>query len=239
MKWKNMSNDEKKDWIETVLGGLFGVIAIIATFCEYWLGNNDALAGMIKDVFGTAVVVVLLFAAIPHRKTKNLASLLKQRVEKWGEDNAPMIFQVEGYVCAKGQNYTQGFALLQNPRKYVELLELKKGDPAWHTYANYTSKQTGKFLDLPAYEEMTAGEFEIRFVLGQKHFKEIEGISDIIKNIADATTKRFAAKNVKAECSGNSGEIKVKFNAAIESKKDIEDFVSVIDFVLSLVKVIA
>ena len=97
---------------------------------------------------------------------------------------------------------------------------MKKSDPQWHTYASYTSKQTGKFLDLPPYAEMVAGGFEIAFILEQKHFKEIDGIGDIIDGIVDATNKRFGGNGVTVERIGKPGKFTAKFDSAIENKKD-------------------
>ena len=164
---------------------------------------------------------------------------MEEQVEKWGENNAPMIFKIEGYVCAKEQKYTHGFALLQNPSKYIELLELKKNDPLWSTYASYTSKQTGKFLDLPPYAEMVSNGFDVLFGLEQKHFKEKDDIDDIVSGIVASTEKRFKEIGVTVDRIGKSEKFKVSFASAIENKKDIEKFISVLDFVLSLVKVSA
>ena len=238
MKFKTMNRDEIKDWIETILGGVFGVVAIIAAIFEYKLGDNGAVAGLIKDVFSTAVVVVLLFAAVPPRKPKKMDKILEEKIEKWGMDNAPLIFKVENFVCAKEQQYTQGFSLLQNPTKYISLLDLKQGNPEWHTFADYHSKQTGKFLDLPSYKDMVSKEFNISFVLEQKHFKEKESISTIINDLVDSTNNRFEKSGIEAKRLGNSGKFTVSFSSPIKNKKDIEFFISVIDFVLSLVKVI-
>lgn len=239
MKFKMMNTDEKRDWIETFIGGACGVIAIIAAIIEYKLGDNGAIAGMLKDVFGTAVVVVLLILAMPKHKPRNLAEILEEKVERWGMDNAPMIFKAEGFICAKEQKYKQGFVLLQNPSKYLTLLELDRTNPEWHTYASYTSKQTGKFIDLPSYEDMVSDGFEIMIVLEQKHFKEKEDIKDIIENIKKAVEKRFGSDKIEIGRIGNADKFTVKFNSAISNRKDIDFFISVVDFILSLVKVIA
>ena len=243
MKFKNMSSDERKDWIETFIGGGCGVIAIVAAIVEYMLGDNGAIAGLLKDVFGTAVVVVLLIMAMPKRKPKRLSELLEEKVEKWGISNAPMIFKTEGFVCAKEGKYTQGFVLLQNPSKYLTLLDLDKDNPDWHVYASYTSKQTGKFLDLPSYEEMVSNRFDILFVLEQKHFKEKEDIKQIITNMINAAENHFkkeiAAEKIKVKRVGNSEKFTVEFTSAIGNKNDIDFFISVVDYILSLVKVIA
>ena len=239
MKFRNMNSDERKDWIETFVGGVCGVAAIVAAIVEYMLGDHGAVAGMLKDVFGTAIVVVLLIMAMPKRMPKNLAKILEEKVEEWGKENAPMLFKVDGFVCAKEGKYTQGFALLQDPRKYLTLLDISEDSEDWHTYANYNSKQTGKFLDLPSYEQMVSGSFEIMFVLEQKHFKEKEGIKETVGNLIDAIKNRVDETKVKVNRVGNSEKFTLEFLSAIENKKDIEYFISVINYVLSLVKVIA
>lgn len=243
MNFKLLSAEEKRDWIETFIGGGCGIAAIVAAIIEYVLGDNGAIAGMLKDVFGTAVVVVLLIMAMPKRKPKNLAKILEEAIEKWGTANAPMIFKVEGFVCAKEGKYTQGFALLQNPSKYLTLLDLDKDNPDWHTYASYTSKQTGKFLDLPSYEEMVTNGFDFLFVLEQKHFKEKEDIKQIVSNIIAAVETRFKKEveeeKINVKRIGNSEKFTVGFTSPIANKKDIEFLISVIEYVLSLVKVIA
>ena len=237
--FKKMNTEEIKEWIETFVGGACGVIAIGAAIVEYILGENGALAGLLKDIFGTAVVVVLLIMAMPKRKPKNMAKLLEQEVENWGESNSPMIFKAEGFECAKEKKYTQGFVLLQDPRKYLTLQDISKDSENWHVYANYHSKQTGKFLDLPSYEQMVSGGFEVLFVLEQKHFKEKENITETIGDLVEAVKKRVDKQKVEVKRVGNSEKFTLEFLYAINSKKDIKHFISVVDYVLSLVKVIA
>ena len=161
-----MITDERKDWIETFIGGACGVIAIVAAIVEYALGDNGAIAGMLKDIFGTLVVVVLLFAAMPKRKPKNLSDILEKAVEEWGENNAPIIFKTEEYVQAQNSSSTQGFRLLQDPKgDYITLVNknLTRNSEEWSKYAKYSKGNhlTGKFLDMPDYATMTTGAFEM------------------------------------------------------------------------------
>ena len=243
MKFKNMGQDERKDWIETFIGGACGIGAIIAAIVEYVLGDSGAVAGMLKDVLGTAVVVILLIMAMPKRKPKNLEQILEEKVEAWGVSNAPMIFKTEGYICAKESKYTQGFVLLQNPSAYLKLLDIKKDSEEWHSYASYTSKRTGKFLDFPSYKEMVSDKFDIIFVLEQKHFKDKENIKEIIVDMTEAIEKHFdkeiADEKIKVKQVGTSEKFTIEFKSKINNKKDIEFLISVVDYVLSLVKIIA
>lgn len=57
---------------ETLFGGLFGVIAIIAVVVEMVIADFDAssIAGGIKDIAGTVVTVIMLFVAINALKSK-------------------------------------------------------------------------------------------------------------------------------------------------------------------------
>lgn len=57
---------------ETFLGGLFGIIAILAVFAEMALAGFDAaaVAGGIKDIAGTLVTVIMLAVAIRALRPK-------------------------------------------------------------------------------------------------------------------------------------------------------------------------
>jgi len=60
------------DSLEKVVGGIFGVVAVIAIVCEMYLGGFDkaAITGGIKDISGTLITVVMLFVAIKALKPK-------------------------------------------------------------------------------------------------------------------------------------------------------------------------
>ena len=244
MRLKFKNQDEKQEWIEVFVGGACGLIAIIAAIVEYCLGENGALAGLFKDVFGTAVVVVLLLvAAMPKRKPKNLVGLLEQEVEDWGLSNAPLIFKAEGYQTAKNTpDKTQCFLLLQDPKEdYIPLVgkKLNKESPNWLEYAQYGGviKTTGKFLDMPSYADMVNKDFEIELILSQKHFKEMPEINSIIGDLESAINAH-CDKRVRADKKVSTREIKLKCTR-IQTKEDIYNLIDALDFIVSLVKVVA
>ena len=239
MNFKNMGQDEKKDWIETFVGGACGVIAIIAAVVEYVLGDNGAFAGMFKDIFGTLVVVFLFVAAMPKRKPKDLDNILKEEVEKWGLDNAPLIFKAENYQTASGSSFVQGFVLLQDPTKYPSLVGIVPESEEWHRFAKAgkENKTTGKFLSLPAYSAMVSDSFKVTFTMGQTHFKKKENMTDVFNDIVRAIRTKYNGY-VDIKPMQSSLEIDMTYKA-IQTKEDVEQFVNSIDFVLSLVKVIA
>ena len=233
---------DKVDFKEKQWGFIFGVIAILAAVVEMILNGISAasVVGCVKDVFGTAVVVVVFYYLLMSmpKKPKNTTEVLKNAVENWGLDNAPLIFKTEGYVSAQDSPYTQGFVLLQNPKTYPSLVELTPENPNWIDYAQYHSPKrlTGKFLDMPEYETMTSSQFKAMFVMEQKHFQELGG-EDTVGNIVKAVDKKYGG-TLKVNRIGKSAKFTIQYNQIV-TNEDIEFFVDSLDFVLSLVKVIA
>lgn len=235
---------DKLDRDEKLWGGIFGIIAILAAIAEMFINGVDAasVASAIKDISGTLVVVVLLVAFLRNlpRRPKDIADLLEKKVEQWGDDNIPLIFKTENYQSAQGSNYTQGFVLLQDPKSYIPLAAQKGSneDQNWHKFAQYgNNKLTGKFLDMPNYVTMVQSDFNVLFVMEQSHFKSKPSIDFVIGEIISA---------VNLHCSGRMSADRVgaslKFRLSckkIETDQDVAAFVDALDFVLSLVKVVA
>jgi len=65
--WFKLNDD---DSLEKVVGGIFGVIAIIAAIVEVFLADCsiESIVAGVKDVSGTLIVVVLLIAFIKDKK---------------------------------------------------------------------------------------------------------------------------------------------------------------------------
>jgi len=233
---------DRIDFQEKKWGFIFGVIAIIAAIVEMIVSGISAasVVGAIKDIFGTLVVVVVFYYVIKTipRKPKNTVELLKKTIEDWGLDNAPLIFKTEGYVAAKDSSYTQGFVLLQNPKSYPELADLTPDSANWIDYAQYKSPQklTGKFLDMPSYESMTIERFEVLFVMEQKHFQEMN-IDMIIESIRKAILQKYDGK-IRVNRPGKAARLTLEYDKIV-TVSDIEYFRDSLDFVLSLVKVVA
>lgn len=233
----------KEDFQEKLWGGIFGVIAIAAAIGEVFANGLSlpTILGGVKDVSGTLVVVVLLVAFIKQlpRKLKNTSEILEQNVEKWGNDNAPLIFKAQGYVRAKDSDYTQGFLLLQNPRNFASLSSLNPSSPDWIDYAKYGGgkKYTGKFIDLPDYRTMTENTAKVQFIMEQSHFSKMPEISKIIDDIIYSINIRY--KDIAtASRIGTSYKFIVSFKKIVAAE-DIDEFVGILDYILSLVKVVA
>lgn len=87
---------DKFDLEEKILGGIFGVISIVATIVELYANgfSTATVFGAVKDVFGTLVVVVLFVAvmkALKPPKAKNFRDLLNASMEKVERNYAPLI----------------------------------------------------------------------------------------------------------------------------------------------------
>lgn len=229
---------------EDFWGSLFGIIAIVAAVVEMVLGgfSTDSVVACIKDVAGTAVVIFVLIAFLRNlpKKTRKLEEKLKKDIEDWGTVNAPLIFKTENYVAAQNTEFEQGFVLLQDPRSYVSLSNSKidKNNPEWIKYAQYgNGKLTGKFLDLPSYQFMTQNDFNAMITMEQSHFKNMPEIDSIIKDIVAAINTR-SGRRIHAERVGTSNKIRLVCKK-IETVDAKDHFVDILDFILSLVKVVA
>ena len=63
---KLLSCLKDSDAVEKIVGGIFGMIALIAIVCEMAMAGFDKMAviGGIKDIAGTLITIVMLFVAI-------------------------------------------------------------------------------------------------------------------------------------------------------------------------------
>ena len=231
---------DKMDFQEKFLGGIFGIIAIIAAIAEAIASGISAatIFAAIKDVSGTLIVAVLLITFLKQlpRKPKNLRERLEKEVELWGSKNSPLIFKAEGYVSEQSSEYTQGFVLLQNPEEYMRLSNLTPESSIWSDYAHYASKKTGKFIDMPSYEIMMSGDFKIRVVMKQSHFSKKEGIETIINDIISSINSRYA-NEFEATQIGKSLSFTVSVKS-INTDKEMDRFIELLDYIVSLVKVV-
>lgn len=63
----------KKIDLETKLGGIFGMVALIAIIYEAYLGgfSPEATAGAVKDIAGTIVAILVLVVAVRKLDLEN------------------------------------------------------------------------------------------------------------------------------------------------------------------------
>lgn len=224
---------DRKDKIEIFFGGVMGIIAIAAAVIEHCTGSN--IAGCIKDVSGTLVVVAILFASI-KLPSFGLKGKIEESVEKWGLENAPLIFKAKNFVEAKNNTASQGFKILQNQEDFTKyiVIPMKKDDEEWDKLADYGNHKTGKFITMPSYDEMIQNDFVITVYTNQKHFEELPDFKANFSNLITACNNRYGRI---ATQHGNQFVFDLSFKK-IKNSEDIDKLIEVLDFVLSVVKVI-
>ena len=239
MKMKKLL--EKTD----LLAGIFALAAFVAIVCEIAFGGftRESIAGGIKDMAGILVdVLVLIIAASTFlkKKNKNIVSMLDSALEDWGDKNLPLVFKVEGFKQAQNSSYTQGFSLLQNPRDYITVLKknLNPSHPEWAKYASYSSSVTGKFIDMPSTISMTNGKFDISIVMSQSHFKNMPDFENAFSGIVECVNENYRDV-LTAYPIGKEYKFKIEFMQEIKTQDDINAFIEVLDYIVSLVKVVA
>lgn len=218
--------------LETILGGIFGIIAIIAIVVEMSVANftAEAIWGGIKDIAGTFVAVMVFVVAIRSfvvSRPKNLNELLEANLNKFEEKNLPLVFRVKDFVSTQG--FDQGFAILQNFDEFPTLdFSLKKGDNTYENYRTQKSKTTGKFIDLPSVAEMLSSNFNIRFsFIGSNIYEE-----QYKTTIKYAISKKFS----EYSCSNITNNFTVSV-PKIKSIQDIEHMISLFEFVITLYQI--
>ena len=233
--------EEKHD----LLAGLFALIAVIAISCEVFFSGftKESFVAGIKDISGILIdILVLLVAAsvFIKKKQKNITSMLDNSISEWGNKNLPLVFKVEGFKQAQNSLYTQGFALLQNPREYITVLKknLTTSHPEWQKYSSYSSSLTGKFIDMPSTASMTSDKFDICIVMTQSHFKTIPDFDKTFQGIIECINDKYK-EIATAYPLGKEFKFKIDFKQEIKTQEDIDIFVEMLDYIVSLIKVVA
>ncbi len=88
----------KKMDSETLFGGIFGVVALVAILVEMIIGgfDNASVAGGIKDISGTVVTIIMLFVAIKalrpeKKKDENFDEIFENKMKEIIKKYEPVI----------------------------------------------------------------------------------------------------------------------------------------------------
>lgn len=227
MDFKDMTDDERKDWIETFIGGACGVVAIIAAVVEYILGDNGAIAGMLKDIFGTLVVVVILIAAMPKRKKFSFEEKLAAALDEWANANSNMIVRNDA-MDGKGKNDTvapyYGMGMKTDMNDFYRDVSM--------------TRQAGWFVRLPVIrkENYNKENIRINFHLNKETFfgkgseltgDELKAEFDKLSNLfAQFISRKFAGY---ASAAGKNDMLMVEIKQPIKTEKDIERLIDLIN----------
>ena len=216
---------------ETLLGGIFGLIAIVAILIEMFLNgiSPESVVAAVKDVAGTIVSVMIFYIAIKHifksiKENKSFENILINSLDKWQKEHANMVVRKEKY----------DFETTGQPATCFSLgLKTNISD----FYNNSVSENTGWFLRMPILkkENYAGNEVILKFHLNKGTFFEgiemskeellagYERLNQLFKGFINTNFKDFA------EATGSKQDIIVTLKQPIETKEDIDKMISVIN----------
>lgn len=213
---------------ETLWGGLFGLVAIAAAVAEMALADfsPDAVAGGIKDIAGTLIVVVVLLVAIksilPKRFELSFPERLEKALDEWKEANGNMIVQREKDSLPD----KLGFGMRTDLRNFY-INDPQPSNAGWFVR-----------LPLPTSDEYQKPGTCLEFHLNRGTFFEGMTLSqEEVSQKFDVLNQLFCsfinARFGSMVCaSGKRDTIKVIFQSPIESDEDIRRIVDVLNAML-------
>lgn len=219
---------------ETLFGGIFGVVAVIAIIVEMVLAgiSAESVTAAIKDIAGTIVSVMVFIIAIKHilkqfKESKSFEENLKNTLDKWRDDHANMIVRKEKYdIEHKDQPAScYSFGLKTNISDF---------------YDNKSTNSTGCFVRMPLLkkENYVNGNVLLKFYLNKGTFFEgVEMTDNELKTAFGKLNKLFcgfintnpAFSEFATAKEKTPQEINVTIKKPIETVEDIEKLVALID----------
>ncbi|MBR2455133.1 MAG: hypothetical protein IKB36_03680 [Clostridia bacterium] len=200
----------KKIEFETLWGGIFGVIAVIATIIEMALNGFSGadIAGAIKDISGTIIVIMLLFVAIRQllpKKAKNFNEAFKFEMEKVENKYSPLI--------VKNENKENVWDVAS---KLSAIYDNDTG--AYHTFFEFDGKS---LLSVSVSKTVFMGRTK-------DSFENLQGkiVSDICRKIQEIN------KDIK--CSDTKDGFQIVFDRNLETVEDAKTLAQIVDAIMLL-----
>lgn len=212
---------------ETVLGGLFGIIAIIATVAEVIIlgGTADAVVTGIKDLAGTMVAVMIFIIAVRNLipKKNNLLPFekrFKKAIDEWVEKNSNMIIK----STDDDKTHLYGLNMYTNPDGFYNAIAV--------------TKNSGWFLRIPPIKEENYNKEDIKIYFHLNKGTFLEGLNlndsetDVELNKIGNKFKEYIGSRysyIKCGYKDTEKKIIINFTKPIVSDEDINDFIRVLD----------
>ena len=219
--------------VETLWGGIFGLIAVLAILVELFLGGLSAetITSAVKDIAGTVVSVMVFAIAIKQiikqiQESKTFEDRLKKALITWQTDHSAMIVRKEKYDHEHENTPATcfSFGLKTNLKDF---------------YENRETQKTGWFVRMPLLteENYTHGNIVLKFHLNKGTFFEgmdmtEKELTDGFKELNNLFTRFINAcfgKFSEAKIGDSVQDIVVIIKKPIETTDDINDLISVID----------
>ncbi len=221
--------------LDTKLGGIFGVVAMIAIGSEVYLGGfsvASCVAG-VKDASGTLVSLMVFLVAVKtlvSERPKNFTEDITNRLDVFEMEYLPLIFKVSGYKIRKENYYTQGFCILKDISKFSTLLgPMQKGTEEYTKHASYSSRQTTQFIQLPDCSRMVDCDEFFKIEINFK--KDIQYIENLQQTMKAEIGSRF-----QYTVSATTDTLTVEV-PKIESRDAIDQLFSMLGFVVRLFQI--
>ena len=218
---------------ETLWGGIFGVIAIVAILMELFLNGFSVatITSAIKDVAGTVVSVMVFAIAIKQiikqvQEGKTFEECLEKALITWQKDHAAMIVRKEkyDYEHENAPATCFSFGLKTNLKDF---------------YENKETQKTGWFVRLPLLtkENYNKGNVVLKFRLNKGTFfegmnmteKELSNGFRELNNLFTKFIKACFGDFLEARNGDSVQDIVVVIKKPIETTDDINDLISIID----------
>ena len=213
---------DKLDRDEKLWGGIFGIVAIVAAIAEMFINgiNAASVVGAVKDVFGTAVVVVLLFTFLKNlpKRPQNFRERFEVNMNEIEKIYAPLIVKfvpketAKESVKAKNENVIR-YDILSS----VDALFGK-----------------GQADHLRLFELNAEKPEKINLYIREKFFGKPFDAQQIAESIASKLREKFTDYKI-THSADNSGEtITVSFQKAMETDADAAELINLINAAILL-----
>ena len=213
---------DRNDFIEKVIGGILGAVAIIAAIVEMILGgfSAESIVAAIKDISGTLIVVVLLVAFVKSlpKKPKNFREQFEADMSEIEQAYAPLIVKYVPKDTAKES------AKAKN-EKTIRYDILSSVDALF-------GKEQADHLRLL---ELNAEKPEkMCFYVREKFFGKPFDAKEIAENLSGRLQAKFPDYSVTHSADSSGETITVNFNKAMETEQDAAALVNLINAAILL-----
>lgn len=187
----------------------------------------DAIIG-ISTLLVSALVMFLAIRSIIKNTPQNIRQELESAFKNWEADTRPLIFKVSDFE--EKEKYKICYAILANPNDFLDLPQNLSIE--WEAkLMTKNSKQSGKFLSLPSFEEMIENDFNMEFhFIDSSYIEEKSEMKNLVNKTVKCISGRFSS--IRATPKG-SNDFSIDYNKIL-SKTDVCELIVFINFVIIL-----
>ncbi len=218
--WEVITNET-----ETVIGGVFGLVAIIAIICEMNISNfdNASIAGGIKDIFSTLIVVVLLAKILKDfLKKSDFRSCFDSSMEQLCVKYKPLISKEiapqkqETDVAKSKIKHLENFICYEIANNVNVLFGNKK-------------EGTHRFLEIDNSQSTTVLKLLVRTTFLSKVLSETNTVKCVADKIKQSLISSYHAYNITTQPAGKNTNIVIEFDKLLRDEKDAIEAINLID----------